>query len=227
MNDLDMTPFETRLASRLRAHAGIRVEPVDSATVASAAMSAPTALSVHSGLTLRGATIGPAWIGLAVVLVLTLLAAVAVTGVLDQRPRLDDRPFPAGTWSADQPATMNFGDPSGPPGTLTMVLDARVLVSSSEHGLIDWLRANSKQAGDEIVLTTSTWTPSGRGRNDGVADLSQGDAEAPLLLPPCRVGEVGRYRWAVDPTGRALTLVAVRDDCAARQFVIADRVWTR
>ena len=169
-------------------------------------------------------------VSLVALLVLAMLASIAAVGAaLLHRAPIPTGPEP-GTWEADQPMSMNFGDPSGPAKlTLTVTDDRRMLVSSTSHGVVDWLRSSVELESSGVLrLTTSRWTAVGRGRDDGVtADLNDGRGRRPL--GPCAAGDVGRYLWTDEPAHRWQVLTPLGDACPAREAVLtngdATRTW--
>jgi hypothetical protein len=169
-------------------------------------------------------------IALVAMLVLALLASIAAVGAALLQRTPDPLGLAPGSWEADQPLSMNFGDPSGPARlTLTVTDDRRILVSSTSHGAVDWLRGSVEMEGRGVVrLTTTPWTAVGRGRNDGVTtDLNDGRGRH--SLGPCAAGDVGRYLWTEEPGRRWQVLTPLGDACAARQAVLtngdATRTW--
>jgi hypothetical protein len=172
-------------------------------------------------------------IAIVALLVAALLATIGVVGALLQRRQTEPTGLTSGTWQADQPLSMNFGDPSGP-ATLRLIVtnDDRLLVSSSSHGVdpVDWLGSSIVVERPGIVrLTTTAWTNIGRGRNDGVAaDLNDGAGRR--QLDPCAEGDSGRYQWSDEPSRRWRTMTSLGDACEARQAVLtggrgATRTW--
>ncbi|MEO8572190.1 MAG: hypothetical protein ABI553_10895 [Chloroflexota bacterium] len=129
-----------------------------------------------------------------------------------------------GTWSADQPATLRFTEPSGPK-TLTLALGPRTTIGNS-MGRIDWLDSDARMVGGVIELTARV-TGSGPGLVDEQT-VSRG-AETPdpgNIHPPCTAGAVGRYEPAFS-SGPWMTFISTEDACAARLSVLSNRVWWR
>lgn len=170
-------------------------------------------------------------IAIVALLVAALLGTIGVIGALLQRRQVEPPRLTPGTWQAEQPLSMNFGDPSGPAElTLTVTDDQRLLVSSTPHGLVAWLRGSIDVERPGVVrITTTPWTSTGRGKDDGVTvDLDDGQGRR--LLEPCLAGDVGRYVWRDDSGHRWSVLTSLGDACPARAAVLTggngtDRTW--
>jgi|GEM_PF-3244572 len=136
--------------------------------------------------------------------------------------------LPSGSWVAPKPDNLGFGLPSGDT-TLTLRVatvsrDETASVRSSGFAL-DRVAFESSvtPAGDHEVrfVITSVMPLGGRGFAAGTP-VSIGQVE----LAGCRLGDAGRYRWAISADDAELTLQSEGDACPSREAVFA-RTWTR
>lgn len=162
-------------------------------------------------------------VGIVALLLVALLTTLGAVGAALLRKPPPPPSLSTGTWRTDQPAGMNFGDPSGPAQlSFSLTPNARLLVSSSAHGLVDWLRSSVEVERPGLVrLTTTAWTPTGRGRNDGVRTDRDGGSGS-RSHAPCLEGDAGRYLWIEEAGHRWLTLVSLGDACPAREAVLSN-----
>ncbi|HEY8237933.1 MAG TPA: hypothetical protein VIF63_00740 [Candidatus Limnocylindrales bacterium] len=227
MHEPEMTPFEIQLASRLRAYSAIEVAPASGLAIAR-----------DAGLHRRGAAFtrlparGPLRLALVAALAAALIgAALFLAGRQPSLPPVSPpasapvptapSPSPAsldatleGTWLADKPGNLSFGDPSGP-ARMALVFDANataafVTVSSSGErarlttfvsAATEGLRFEERLESDPVVV-------------DGIG------------LPACPAGGAGTYTLQRSADGQFMTLASAVDACAGRSAVLA-RTWVR
>ena len=227
MREPEMTPFEHRLASRLRAYSAIEVTPASALGIARAA-GLQRSRAAFAALRLRGAlrlllvaALAAALIGAALfiagrppnpLVVVPSSSAPSLTPPSPSPPVFDVTL--EGTWLADKPDNLSFGDPSGP-ARMALVFDANatsafVTVSSS---------------GGHAPITTFVSAASEGLRFEGrlASDPVQVDG---VELPACPPGDAGTYTVDRSADRQFLTLAAAVDACAGRSAVLA-RTWVR
>lgn len=227
MHEAEMTPFERRLESRLRVYSAIEVAPASGLAIARDA-GRQRRRAAFADLRFRGplrlllvAALAAALIGGALFIagrppslppVVPASSGPSLTAPSPSPPILDATL--EGTWLADKPDNLSFGDPSGP-ARMALVFDANATVasvtvsSSGGHAPMttyvsatsEGIRFEARLASDPVVV-------------DGVE------------LPACPQGDAGTYTVDRSADGQFLTLVAVADACAARSAVLA-RTWVR
>jgi hypothetical protein len=222
--------FEARLAAVLRADAERAVRRFDAVAIASAAQA-------REPVALRGWVPRPGWqstravlsVALLLLAVLALVWALAVGTsnrllVVQASPSLAPTEAPpsatatdlarrvSGSWIADKPLDLSFGDPSGP-ARMTLVLDANgtsvfVKVSSSP--------AERLPSGSELIGPDQLRVTARAGASAGGGDPTQ----------PCDVGAAGTYRLDLSDDGLFLTVVRMDEACPERAAVL-ERTWVR
>lgn len=119
-----------------------------------------------------------------------------------------------GTWLADAPVDLSFGDPSGP-ARLSWVVDT--------NGSATYLIASP---GGPEHFSAHLTSPAA---NTLVVDAKTGGDAVSLAgtpLRPCEPNEQGTYQPTRSPDGLLLALVAIDDPCTSRATVLA-RTWVR
>ena len=218
--------FEARLERVLKSDAHRAVGPIDAVELAEQSMSASPARAGSS----LGYPRRLSWPIAAAIVATLLLVAMALVAVGAPRllallppsaapssvPPTSAPPLAqeiAGTWLADKPDGLSFGDPSGP-ARMSFVVDSNgsnshVSVSSSPEQRR--LPASSEIVGPDAIRFLAR------------AAASPGSGDDILR---CKPGDVGTYNIRRSSDGLLLTLDPVTDSCAARMTVYA-RTWVR
>ena len=222
--------FEARISRVLGAYADDAVMPIDASKIAMAARPA------HAGLVARLLAVTGSFrpsTELRLLLIAALLLGAIVVGSWlisgSQRTRpglLDAVPTPVatdqgtplaasliGTWVADVPADISFGDPAGP-ARMSLVLDtgSSAVITTTTNRAERFRAAFTSPGSDRLEFTART-------TGDGVT-------RAGAALQACALGDLGSYEASRSADGFLLTLTPVDDPCASRAAVFG-RTWVR
>ncbi len=228
--------FETRIARVLGTYADDAVVPIDASRIALTARAANMSLTDRVAGTIRAAR--PSAELRLVLIAAALLAALIfgtwlISGASRPRPALVDtvdaispsatvptfdiEPLAAslaGTWLADIPDDLSFGDPAGS-ARMSLVFDGNgnsiyVATTSDPHERFGAL-LTSPAAGRLVV--------NARAGSDGVAIAGRS-------LRACHANEQGTYQAIRSADGLLVTLSAIDDPCPSRAVALA-RTWVR
>jgi hypothetical protein len=215
MHDLEMTPFETRLAGRLRTHSLIDVRSPNALALARQAMA-----------TGRRTGFAAAWRSLAspvrAAVVVALLGSVVIGALIVGAQLLREQQAVV----LPTPSRLPTSVPVGPPGE---DLRARWLA------IVEELPALGTGSGPVTLTIDPTGSQlslanlgPGASFLSRTALLASGDLQLELAAAAgnCAVGAMGVYRLQFSTDGARLTMTALSDACANRGLALG-RTWER
>lgn len=209
MRDLDLTPFETKLASRLGSYASVEPTPVNARMIAHAAMAAKRRVGISGAI---ASIRGPVRIVVVAALLGALLVTTWLVGARLRSPSLVVAPTPSGglpalaaelrsDWLADVVGFGELGLPS-----------ARQRLVVADDG-----------ASIHLLTDSGVHLFGSRVTDAGSLEFRISTVDAGL---GCVVSDAGTYRATMAVDGATVVVEAVADDCPNRAVLLA-RTWWR
>lgn len=214
--------FDARLERALRGYAETAIRPVDAVEIADRAFAAGATVHRVRSISVRRY----AWLAVAAILIALLLEAAFLLTVGRRGqlaaviPTVAPSGLPgalpielAGSWIAEKPGDLSFGDQPDPARmSFAVESNGRHVYVSLPSGPREYFQSTATASNDQVQVVA---------RAPGDPVTSGG-----TLLRACALKEIGIYRVARSTDGLRLTLSLIDDACPSRAVVLA-RTWIR